>query len=242
MSQPAQGKYESIQFRMRVAGAEFEAKATLPTDPVTAKDLLPLFRSMADGLVQIGVQGSERPVACGPGCGACCRQMVPISEAEAFALRETVEEMPEERQAVVRQRFADAVAALRAGGVDIDPDVMRLHTKEIRRQNGLRYFSQGIPCPFLEAESCSIHPVRPIACREYLVTNDPAHCSQPTAETIDMIDMPAKLSGPMYQQTEAGARVIPLVMALEWTEGRTYSGPSKSGREILQMVLQALSQ
>jgi Fe-S-cluster containining protein len=149
--------------------------------------------------------------------------------------------MPDDRQVLVRQRFREAITTLRAGGVDLDPDVMRLQTKEGRRENGLRYFRQGVPCPFLDAESCSIHPVRPIACREYLVTNNPVHCSQPTAETIEMVDMPAKLSGPMYQQTESGARVIPLAMALEWTEGRTYSGPVAPGRTVLQQVLQALS-
>jgi hypothetical protein len=35
----------------------------------------------------------------------------------------------------------------------------------------VRYFLQGVACPFLEAESCGIHPDRPLACREYLVTS-----------------------------------------------------------------------
>ena len=39
---------------------------------------------------------------------------------------------------------------------------------------GREYFQLGIPCPFLEEESCSIYHDRPITCREYLVTSPPA--------------------------------------------------------------------
>jgi Fe-S-cluster containining protein len=36
-----------------------------------------------------------------------------------------------------------------------------------------------MPCPFLEDESCSIHPDRPLVCREYLVTSPAELCAGP---------------------------------------------------------------
>ncbi|MEO8777051.1 MAG: YkgJ family cysteine cluster protein [Rhodanobacter sp.] len=34
------------------------------------------------------------------------------------------------------------------------------------RQLGIDYLRQGVACPFLEQESCSIYDERPLACRK----------------------------------------------------------------------------
>src|SRR5436305_2819221 len=89
--------------------------------------------------------------------------------------------------------------------------------------NSARYFNLGIDCPFLEDESCSIHPDRPLSCREYLVTSPAEHCTAPTRDTIRRVPTPgfamtafAILDGP--PPVGKGCRWVPLVLALEWAE------------------------
>ena len=67
-------------------------------------------------------------------------------------------------------------------------------TRLERRSLGLRYFALGIPCPFLEAESCSIYTERPLVCREFLVSSPPENCAAPTAETVQVIPVEPKVS------------------------------------------------
>ena len=40
-------------------------------------------------------------------------------------------------------------------------------------KENLRHFSTGDPCPFLIKGACSIHPMRPLACRHFNVFNKP---------------------------------------------------------------------
>jgi hypothetical protein len=55
---------------------------------------------------------------------------------------------------------------------------------------GHLYFEPAIACPFLEDESCSIHPDRPLACREYLVSSPASACAHPSPESIERVDLP----------------------------------------------------
>lgn len=230
--------FQPVHFRLRIDDEEIEAEMSVPAEQVSAKDLLPVLRQLADGLVQIGVSRAAeagRNVSCGPGCGACCRQMVPISEVEAQAITEFVASLPESRRTVIEERFRTGLAVLRAAGVELEPEAVAAQTREAKAANGLRYFAARVRCPFLEDESCSIHPVRPISCREYLVSNDPRHCAQPNPDVIAMIPMPAKLSHAMYRTSEP-LRVVPLILALEWAAAHPRS-PRRPGPEMLQTIL-----
>ncbi len=62
----------------------------VPDSPATARVALPLARAAADAAT-----AHAGPVSCGPGCAACCRELVPVAEPEAFALAAVVEAMPE---------------------------------------------------------------------------------------------------------------------------------------------------
>src|SRR5436190_450216 len=121
--------------------------------------MLPFFRAVAEAIVDRGIRHVEaegKMVSCRAGCGACCRQLVPITPAEAHQVASVVEALAEPRRTTVRQRFADArarlaetplLAMLEDPGTFTDGDLQRL---------GLDYFALGIACPFLEDESCSI--------------------------------------------------------------------------------------
>jgi Fe-S-cluster containining protein len=99
----------------------------------------------------------------------------------------------------------------------------------------MRYFRQGIACPFLENESCSIHESRPLACREYLVTSPAENCSAPSAETIRMVDVFLKPSRSLRNITKTGQlkgiKFLPLIRALDIAESFPEQFAEKTGQE-----------
>ncbi len=84
-----------------------------------------------------------------------------------------------------------------------------------------RYFSLGIACPFLENESCGIHPERPMVCREYHVTSPAELCARLYDENVDRVDVPLRMGGilarTMAKITAGKIFMIPLVLSLEWS-------------------------
>jgi hypothetical protein len=100
----------------------------------------------------------------------------------------------------------------------------------------------GIPCPFLEEESCSIHPDRPIPCREYLVTSPAVECARPTAETVHCVPLPMKVSRAALRLEEPGLgeRVVPwvpLTLAPDWAAEHPEGPPGRTGSEWAQLIL-----
>lgn len=188
---------------LRINDIPVEFELTVPAGPVKPQRMLPVFQQMANTFVDDGVGAAEaegRAVSCKKGCGACCRQPVPISEVEVYQIAELVETMDEPRRSEVKQRFRDAAAHFhRIGWFERFAE----HQKQaplMRFEEGypvgmglvMEYFNEGIPCPFLEDESCSIHLNRPLACREYLVTSPAENCSQPGPLNIKPVDLAVK--------------------------------------------------
>lgn len=86
----------------------------------TPLDLLPPARALTEqatavAIGQVASQGQS--ISCRAGCGACCRQLVAISVIEAQALADLVRQLPEPRQQLIRQRFADVLRTLEAAGL-----------------------------------------------------------------------------------------------------------------------------
>ncbi len=207
--------------------AAIEANASIPAGAMRPADLLPVLLGLTDAIVAVSADGAQRAgrqVSCGPGCGACCRQVVPISEAEAIYTAELVDAMPPEGRRRVRQRFADAIGALGEPVLALLRDTANLKSQESRRALHAAYFARGVACPFLENESCSIHQHRPAACREYLVTSPPQNCCNPGPDTLEMVWLPVKPSEILYCFGDGigneTTRWMPLVLALEWADSR----------------------
>jgi Fe-S-cluster containining protein len=201
-------------------GREVQLQMEVPTGPTRPIDLMPLFESLTDTFVRIGLEKIESEgasISCKKGCGACCRQLVPVSQLEIEHLKRVVSELPEPRRIEILRRFAQALQQLDRTGLLSHlraPD--RVRAEEVQ-QLGIAYFEQAIPCPFLEDESCSIHQDRPLACREYLVTSPAVNCAKPTADTIRMVKIPAKVSRAVrHIDATAYSSWIPMILALEW--------------------------
>ncbi len=209
----------------------------VPDKPVPATEVLPALQ----GLVNAVVDAAERKsldaglvISCRKGCGACCRQLVPISTIEGERLLGLIEAMPGERRAAIRRRFGDAGAAIEAAGLTAPAG-------RSDREMSVGYFALRIPCPFLEDESCSIHPDRPLVCREYLVTSPAALCAGETQEGVTPVPVP-KFSAAARGLEEDDGRWFPLAMLTEWAKTRPRKLARRTGMEWLQRFLKGLGQ
>ena len=231
------------QVTLKIEDEPAAFEITIPAGNLAPDDLLPVFQGITDVMVaraEARVRSGGKSISCRAGCGACCRQLVPVSEAEARALARLVEALPEPRRATVRAKFQDALIALDAAGVlprldrvcgegEGDDDLVDL---------GLDYFRLGIACPFLEAESCSIHSDRPLSCREFLVTSPRENCTAPSAETVATVKM-ARLSPALRAVCRASTHGgwTPLVTALRFAAATPPPTRDRAGVEILGQVI-----
>ena len=206
---------------LTLMGRKVRLDIEVSTGPVEPVELLPLFQSLADVFVRIGTEqatGRGGAISCGKGCGACCRQLVPISATEAEAIGMLVEMLPEPRRTDIRDRFAAAVIKLTGARLIDTLRAPESLDAPARQSLGLAYLAQGIACPFLEKESCSIHAERPLACREYLVTSPAAHCATPREDTVRLVPLPGSVAGAVRAieaSPAAPGRFVPMILALE---------------------------
>ena len=213
------GKTE-IRFKLDLGDRAMEATVRVPEAPVALPELLPVLHSFQDALmtvVEARARKAGTPASCRAGCGACCRQLVPVSEAEARYLFDYVDGLPAERQAAVRERFRAALARLEAAGVRKRIEAVPSDQQE-RDALALEYFRLGVACPFLEDERCSIYEQRPMKCREYLVSSPAAECSDPSPDRVARNPTGAKGAQILYRWVKGAARYLPLVLALDWVE------------------------
>lgn len=200
-----------FSFKLRLGDEELAVSGGLPPrgSPVTA--MLPLFLGIGEALLAASGRESGKQglvPSCGPGCGACCRQLVPISCSEAAFLRdEVIPNLDKDHRQRVGQRIAAAKERLETSGLEAELEALPEESDPEKRQAvGLRYFRMGIPCPFLEDESCSIHPQRPLACREYLVTSPAACCARPDEGGVIPLALRVKPSHALIRADKAATR------------------------------------
>ena len=233
----------TIDVELKAAEWQMRTKMTVPAGPTRLRQLLPLVQSFTDSVVDGSAKAAEeagQKISCKKGCGACCRQAVPISEVEARRIRDLVNELPEPRRTEIRARFTDARRRLEEAGLL----EQLLHPGDwAARDNasfGVKYFYLGIPCPFLEEESCSIYADRPLTCREYLVTTPADNCARlGPGNKIDRVKMPFRIWTALARagrELPLGETIpwVPLVVAPEWADAHPDEGAPKPGQELLR--------
>jgi Fe-S-cluster containining protein len=242
----------TVEFTIGLDAGKFTATATVPAGRTNLTQILPVLQAIDDSLIAgVGSQLNQvgRTISCKAGCGACCRQMVPISIFEAEALVAWIRTLPEARQQELRHRFDSALRKLASAGL-IDRMVNEewLAETESARKLALEYLYQRVPCPFLEDESCSIHPFRPLICREYLVTSPPEHCYDPATLKCDPVPMPLYFSRALNRigaELEHDSRGwIPLLFLFAWMKAGAHPGEAISGEgpQVLYEFVKNLSQ
>jgi Fe-S-cluster containining protein len=237
---------QTARIVLGLPAGKIELEVAIPPGEASVDQLLPLARALTEQVVDITVtelEGEGRKISCRAGCGACCRQLVPIGEAEARAIRDLVASLPEPRQSQIRARFAAALERLDAAGL-LAPLRARDGWEPGRhREVGLAYFRQGVPCPFLEDESCSIHADRPLACREYLVTSPAEFCADPKVDQVEGVKLPTSIWSAVARLDpvppgQKSIRWVPLVLAIEWAEAHPEDAPVQPAAQLFRQFFE----
>lgn len=244
---------QEAEFRLNLSFGESRRAVTVRATmkPLDQTELLPILQQFDNEVVTLAEEESARTgkkVSCCAGCGACCRQLVPVAPAEARRLAALVQSMDEPRRAVIEKRFAEAVATYEQTGLyDRMAAADQIPDDEARGELGLDVFRAGVACPFLENESCGIYPDRPLACREFLVTSPAENCRDPGPDNIVRVPLPAAISETFYRFSPSGerqaARWMPLVLSLRYAEkaAATEPLPRQPGGEFVQKFLGQLA-
>src|SRR5262249_6005033 len=114
------GDTGTLTVELDISSTHWLTQIIAPAGPARTVQLLPVSRRFDEAVVGLGGRAAEakgKKVSCKAGCGACCRQLVPISGSEARHLRNMVNRLPEPRRAEVRARFAEARRRPEAAGV-----------------------------------------------------------------------------------------------------------------------------
>jgi hypothetical protein len=156
--------------------------------PVRLAELVPLAWRISEitsaQTVREAAEGG-RTIACRKGCSHCCHLVVPLSAPEALRLCEDLDALPAHRSRAVMQPLlggarrllaAGPPAAGAAGGGGSGPG----------GRLGRWAAALNLPCPLLVGDACALYDRRPLACREHLVTGDPACCAAASPAAPDV--------------------------------------------------------
>jgi Fe-S-cluster containining protein len=177
-----------------------------------------------------GEAAEGRALSCRAGCGACCRQLVPVSGPEAFRLAEHIVSLPESERDRWIERFEHAERRLAESDLLPRLQALMAHGPAHSDLSALArdYFALGLPCPLLVDESCGLHPARPLSCRDFNVTTPAEWCAEPRAHPVRKVPTPPLLSAPlartMARLTKTEPALIPLALALGWVEAHAELG------------------
>lgn len=197
-------------------------KVAVTTGQMRLSGLVRIAYALTDAMVTRANDleiGNGHTIFCRAGCGVCCRHMVPVSPPEAFYLMEHIDSFDSGRRRAVLKRFEGIVDTLTRHDM-IDELLEPAYTDEPILPAAREYFRLCLACPFLIDEACSIHPHRPIACRDYNVASPPEWCRQPYEHEVAKVPMPLPFSAPLARLTAAvtGEKpcLIPLSLVPHW--------------------------
>jgi Fe-S-cluster containining protein len=212
-------------------------------EPMRLSEIVPLLHELASKTVELAIDRAKREgkvVSCKAGCGVCCRQLVPVAPAEAFYMVDQMMAMPITERKQPLERFDGNEKRLISTG--LIPAIRNLGDTSDNNAVALEYFYLGLPCPFLENQSCSIHAWRPIACREYNVVSPAAHCSDPFHRKVETIRLHRRMSEGLSRLCSHVAGLplglVPLPLLFDYFE--TYKEASKKTFPGVELFNQAL--
>lgn len=221
-----EGQHQLVQITAQVdtPDGSLKGKVTVYTGPTQLAELVPPLQALTEGLVNLTLKRERkegRQISCKAGCGTCCCQMVPLSIPEVFYLRDLVCSQPPKVQQIITQRFDSIVDILKQQGLYGELEKPDLGDNE-HLNIAKRYWQLKLSCPFLSNGTCTIYPVRPLACREYHVTTPAEWCSDPYSHPIEKpklnVAMPVLLARLSADLLDMPVKLIPLTLALSWAE------------------------
>jgi Fe-S-cluster containining protein len=240
---------ERYEVSLNTPAGQLTTPIEVPTGFVPVSAIVQPMRRLGEQAQELEERrsvGAGAPISCRKGCAACCRMLVPVSAPEAFALRETIHRMPDQRRRAVSRKVAEALARLEEAGLlprlhDIAETGRQILDDELESTNR-DYYALRMPCPFLEEEVCSIYEDRPAACRELLVTTPADLCQDMIKNPVRPLPIPVRMStvlALLWSEVAGGpARFIPLPLALEWADRHAAENrPSWKAGDLLDRAL-----
>jgi Fe-S-cluster containining protein len=227
----------SATLRFSVGDLRIVHEVSVPAVEVTAAEIVPALQGVVNAVVDAAERSavaSGAAISCRKGCGACCRQLVPISRSEGERLLALVRSMPAGRRARIEKRLAEAAARIERAG-------LASPAGRSDREMSAAYFALGMACPFLEEESCSIHAERPLVCREYLVTSPAELCAGAAQEGVTPVAVP-KFSAAAHKLEDESDGWFPLALLANSRRTRPRQpAVRRSGLEWVQRFLKGLT-
>src|SRR5258705_5675281 len=111
----ADSGHSTATLRLTVGTLRIAHPITVANAPVPAADVVPALQGLVNAVVEAAQAG--KTVSCRKGCGACCRQLVPLSRTEGERLLQLIDALPAQRRATLLARFAAAEAAIEGAGL-----------------------------------------------------------------------------------------------------------------------------
>lgn len=208
-------------------------------------DLIPLAWALSDVIMDAVLDRARRQgkkISCQKKCAACCDYLVPLAIPEAIHLYGAIEALPAERS---RAMWHDSLSVAKRL-LHNDPGQVPNGDSSLESL-GEWYSDKQVSCPFLKDDICTIYDVRPLACREYLVTSPARSCRTDSQASVEKLELPcsilesvgvvaAKLEG-----TPVDAVMLPLV--LPWVlENRERVLRKWPAQEMIQCFLDVVSE
>ena len=87
----------------------------IPIIDIGLTDLIPSFQRLFDRILEAEID-DHGMISCSEGCGACCRQLIPISIPETFFFHDLLKSLPIEKQADLGLRFCQILDLVDSAG------------------------------------------------------------------------------------------------------------------------------
>jgi Fe-S-cluster containining protein len=236
-------------FRIPAIDGSFAMQVRVPRGPTRLRDIVPFAQNISDiqGERSIAFERNEgREISCKAGCGACCRQLVPISAPEAFRLADHILGLGDNLRDDILARVDAVEYAIGAAGLMKELEGLTSgEPMDDARSLATRYFEKNIACPFLVDESCGVYPERPLLCRHYLVTSPAEYCSTPGKNLVRIMPMPPSLSASLSRVASSllGSEpaMISLSIAMRWVDSHADWGFKEwSDLDVMRILLKEL--
>ncbi len=191
-------------------------------------DLVPAARQLCNEIVDAAAQNETdqgQKIKCGKGCSNCCNYLVSLSSAEAFRINDEIFAMPVQKRHSFIHSMVNSTRHIINNTLpqELPGDEPSLASEEDRMLNiSAWYGNLSLSCPFLIDRSCSIYDIRPLVCREHMVTTNPSACNFTSPAMPRIVDLPISIANVlMYtsdqlEGTMQEAVILPLTTF--WTE------------------------
>jgi len=232
------GTSSTISLSIDIFGRNVPVSAKVANRQATLAEIVPLARELTDRIVQqtiesLSDEGIE--ITCGKGCGACCRYLVPLSVPEVFRLTGELLDISAERGSVILQSSIEAAKTIiesrpELGGFgECSSDAGQ--TADFMEEVNKWYNSLEMDCAFLRDGICTIYDIRPLACREHIVTGPADLCRSGQGHEPHVVPLPVSVLDCLAELTaelEGGeVESVMMPLALPWAHNNPERGQRK---------------